>query len=91
VYGLIICLSGLFNFIQTPLDALTHKTFNHNPIPVNILLLSVALVVGTSLTLFVWRESTVMGKEALRAEAEAAQEQAMPALPQIETTDYGTV
>jgi hypothetical protein len=91
VYGLIICLSGLFNFIQTPLDALTHKVFNHNPIPVNIALLSVALVVGTSLTLFVWRESKVMDKEALRAEAEAAPEQAMPGLPQIETRDYGTL
>jgi hypothetical protein len=91
VYGLIICLSGLFNFLQTPLDALTHQTFHDNPVPVNIMLLSVALVVGVALTLFVWRESKIMSKEQLQAEAEAAVEQPMPSLPQIETRDYGTL
>jgi hypothetical protein len=91
VYGLIICLSGLFNFLQTALDALTHQAFYDNPIPVNIMLLSVALVVGTALTLFVWRESEIIGKGQLQAEAEAAVEQPMPSLPQIETRDYGTL
>jgi hypothetical protein len=58
------------------------------------MLLSVALVVGTALTLFVWRESKIMSKEQLQAEAEAAIESpmpAMPSLPQIETRDYGTL
>jgi hypothetical protein len=73
------------------MDALTHKTFNNNPVPVNIMLLSVALVVGCALTIYVSRKSKYMGKEALRAEAEAAPQQTMPALPQIETRDYGTI
>jgi hypothetical protein len=70
---------------------LTHKAFDKNPIPVNIMLLSAALVVGGALTIFVWRQSKVIGKQQLRAEAEAAPEQSMPALPQIETRDYGTM
>jgi hypothetical protein len=77
--------------VQTGLDALTHQAFGDNPIPVNIMLLSVALVVGTALTLFVWRESKIMGKEQLQAEAEAAVESPMPSLPTIETRDYGTL
>ncbi|RMZ75449.1 hypothetical protein DV737_g5295, partial [Chaetothyriales sp. CBS 132003] len=35
VYGLIICLAGLFNFLQSPLDAATHVVFDGNPIPIN--------------------------------------------------------
>jgi hypothetical protein len=73
------------------MDALTHKTFDNNPVPVNIMLMSTALVVGSALTVYVSRESKYMGKEALRAEAEDAVEHAMPALPQIETRDYGTI
>lgn len=40
VYGLIICSAGILNFIQSPLDALTHVVFDLNPIPVNVILLS---------------------------------------------------
>jgi len=90
VYGLIICLAGLFNFIQTPLDALTHKTFNRNPVPVNLMLLVVAMIVGLSLTIFVWQKSKKMSKKMLQAEAEAASEHLMPAAD-VETRDYGTL
>jgi hypothetical protein len=79
------------------MDWLTHQVFENNPVPVNIALLTVALVVGTALTLFVWRESSIMNKEHMQEEAEAAAEQPMPSLPslpslpQIETRDYGTL
>jgi len=53
VYGLIICLSGLLNFSQSGLDVLFHKTFNGNPIPVNLLLLTLGLAVGVALIVFV--------------------------------------
>lgn len=53
VYGLIICLSGLFNFSQPALDVLFHKTFHGNPVPVNIILLTLGLAIGTSLVIFV--------------------------------------
>ncbi|KAI0009740.1 MFS general substrate transporter [Xylariaceae sp. FL0662B] len=53
VYGTIICLSGLLNFSQSGLDYLFHKTFHGNPIPVNLLLLTLGLLVGVCLVGFV--------------------------------------
>ncbi|KAI1083220.1 FMP42 protein [Whalleya microplaca] len=53
VYGTIICLSGLLNFSQSALDFLFHETFHGNPIPVNLLLLTLGLVVGICLVGFV--------------------------------------
>ncbi|KAH6660101.1 major facilitator superfamily domain-containing protein [Truncatella angustata] len=54
VYGTIICLSGLFNFSQSGLDYLFHKTFRNDPIPVNLILLTLGLVIGVALVGFVW-------------------------------------
>ncbi|KAI5923345.1 major facilitator superfamily domain-containing protein [Camillea tinctor] len=53
VYGTIICLSGLLNFSQSGLDFLFHETFHGDPIPVNILLMSLGLVVGICLVGYV--------------------------------------
>ncbi|KAL1305682.1 hypothetical protein AAFC00_007275 [Neodothiora populina] len=78
VYGLIICLAGLFNFSAQGLDALTHKQFRNDPVPVNVILLSAALLVGVVLVGYVWRESRVMERDGLEDEAEAARETLMP-------------
>ena len=80
VYGLIICLAGLLNFSQSGLDALTHKAFKKNPIPVNVMLLGVALSVGLALIAYVWRKSRQMQREYLEDEAEDAEETRMPSL-----------
>ena len=53
VYGTIICLSGLLNFSQSGLDYLFHETFNENPIPVNLMLLALGLVIGIALVSYV--------------------------------------
>ncbi|KAI2615706.1 MFS general substrate transporter [Hypoxylon sp. NC1633] len=53
VYGAIICLSGLFNFSQSALDYLFHRTFHDNPVPVNLILLVLGLVIGIFLVGFV--------------------------------------
>lgn len=78
VYGLIICLAGLLNFSQSGLDALTHKTFEGDPIPVNVILLVLALAVGVALVGFVWYKSRKMERDRLEDEAEGATEQLMP-------------
>lgn len=78
VYGLIICLAGLFNFMQSPLDALTHKTFHKNPVPVNVILMAVAVLVGTGLVIFVYTRSRNMQRDLLEDEAEGATERLMP-------------
>ncbi|KAI1374117.1 MFS general substrate transporter [Hypoxylon crocopeplum] len=53
VYGTIICLSGLFNFSQSALDFLFHRTFHGDPTPVNLLLLVLGLVIGICLVGYV--------------------------------------
>ena len=78
VYGLIICLSGLFNFSQSVLDALTYKKFHGNPVPVNIGLLSAAFVVGLALVLYVGVMAYGMRKRKLIEEAEQVEETIMP-------------
>ncbi|KAI6867914.1 MFS general substrate transporter [Hortaea werneckii] len=78
VYGLIICLAGLFNFAQAGLDALTHGVFANDPVPVNLILLVAAAVVGLALVGYVWRKSYTMQREKLEEEAEEAREVRIP-------------
>ena len=78
VYGLIICLAGLFNFVQAGLDALTHRQFDNDPVPVNLLLLISALVVGVILVAFVWHKGRTMARGKLEEEAEDAREVRIP-------------
>lgn len=54
IYGSIICISGLFNLIQTFLDNLTHFTFHMNPTPVNSILTTLTGVIGGALILFIF-------------------------------------
>ncbi|KAF1916453.1 major facilitator superfamily domain-containing protein [Ampelomyces quisqualis] len=89
VYGLIICLAGLLNFSQTALDAATHKTFHNNPIPINLILLGLALLVGIALVAFVWRRSHKIQRENIEEEAEEAREVLMPNATGV--TDYGAM
>lgn len=53
VYGTIICFSGLVNLSQTGIDALTKKTFDGNPVPVNAALAGLTFVVGTALVVYI--------------------------------------
>lgn len=91
VYGLIICLAGLLNFSQSGLDAATHKLFKKNPIPVNVMLLGLALLVGIALVAFVWRRSHKIMRENVEDEAEGAREQLMPGGEESDVRDYGAV
>lgn len=72
VYGTIICLSGLFNFSQSGLDYLFHKTSNGDPVPVNIGLLAAGFAVGICLVGFVGLKSRGLRRELLEREAEVA-------------------
>jgi hypothetical protein len=87
VYGTIICLSGLANFSQYGLDALTHHTFHENPIPINAFLTVSGFVVGVALVGFV----TVQGHR-LSAQAEADEERE-PLLEEDEedSDGYGSI
>ena len=78
VYGLIICLAGLLNFVQSPLDAATHVYFKNDPVPVNVVLLSVAVAVGLALVSYTGWKARSMKRELLENEAEGARETLMP-------------
>ena len=78
VYGLIICLAGLVNFSQSALDALTYKVCGGDPVPVNVILLLVAFVMGLALVGFVGYQSRHMARERLEEEAEEATEATIP-------------
>lgn len=91
VYGLIICLAGLFNFTQSALDAATHRTFNGDPIPVNVVLLSSALLVGIALVGYVFKKSHKILREGIEEEAEGAREVLMPGANGVGGQNYGTI
>lgn len=78
VYGLIICMAGLLNFSQAGLDALTHKTFRRDPLPVNVILLILALLVGVALVGYVFWKSKALKRERLDEEAEETPDTGMP-------------
>jgi MFS family permease len=80
VYGLIICLAGLGNFSQSGLDALLHKRFGGNPVPVNGILMASALVVGLALVLFIAFRTAKIRRDGLEREAERAEEVMIPSV-----------
>ena len=84
VYGLIICLAGLLNFSQSALDAITHKVFHGDPIPVNVILLLIALAVGLALVGYVWHKSRSLARQRLEEEAEETTDTPMPAVSETE-------
>ncbi|KAI0134025.1 major facilitator superfamily domain-containing protein [Xylariales sp. AK1849] len=87
VYGMITCLSGLVNFSQSGLDALTHGPLNGDPTPINIAMAVAGTAIGIALTAFVY----IKGKnfrEDLKEEVVIPER--MPLIREV-TGEYGTV
>lgn len=78
VYGVIISISGVFNLLQASLDKATHQVFNGNPIPVNVLLLSVTVLVGGTLLAYISTQLKYIRRKQLEDEAVRAPITAMP-------------
>lgn len=72
VYGAVICTAGLLNFAQSGLDRLFHETFHGDPIPVNLILLSLGFVIGVALVFFVAVRGWQARRMLLEQEAESA-------------------
>lgn len=86
VYGMITCLSGLVNFSQSGLDALTHGPLQGDPTPINAAMAVVGTIIGIALTSYVYIK-------ARNYEAEMKQEATPPErMPLIreDTYEYGT-
>ncbi|KAK6201963.1 hypothetical protein LQW54_009176 [Pestalotiopsis sp. IQ-011] len=86
VYGMITCLSGLVNFSQSGLDALTHGPLQGDPTPINAAMAVLGTIIGIALTSYVYIK-------ARNYEAEMKQEATPPErMPLIreDTYEYGT-
>ncbi|CCH40671.1 putative membrane protein [Wickerhamomyces ciferrii] len=78
VYGLMMCISGIFNYAQTILDFITQRYENSNPIPINLLLVSLTVVFGTSLIGYILSQQKNIHRKRLELEADSAPEQEIP-------------
>ena len=87
VYGMIICFSGLVNLLQPAIDALTHQTFNNNPIPINVLLAGLGFIIGVILVVYVSFQSQRVMKQHAMEDAET--ESILASIAEDES-EYGT-
>jgi hypothetical protein len=71
-------LSGIVNFSQSGIDALTLVKFHGNPTPVNITLAGAGFVVGSVLVAFVWYEGKIVAQRQLRDSEDAERERLIP-------------
>lgn len=78
VYGLMMCISGLFNYLQTLLDFITHHYENNNPIPVNLALIALTIIFGSSLVSYIINQQKNIERKKLEQEAESAPELEIP-------------
>lgn len=73
VYGAIICLSGVFTFAQSGLQALLHHVFDDDPEPINLGLATVGLILGVALVMYVDIQGRAIQRDrAIAASAAAA-------------------
>lgn len=70
---------------------MTHKVFHNDPVPVNVILLGLALLVGIVLVSFVWRRSHKILRDNIEEEAESAREVLIPGGNEVRVNDYGAV
>jgi hypothetical protein len=75
---MIICLSGIVNFSQYGIDALTLGPFDGNPTPVNIVLAGAGFIVGSVLVAFVWQKGRALESKHLSEYEEAERERLIP-------------
>lgn len=72
IYGTLVCLSGMANFLQSGLDALTHGPLHDDPTAINATMGAAGVLIGTALTVFVFIKGRVFVEE--KTELEADQE-----------------
>lgn len=72
VYGLMMCISGFFNYFQTAFDYFTKQHYNNNPTPVNVMLVSCTVIFGTALITYILKETKHIARRGIENEAERA-------------------
>ncbi|CAI6101429.1 unnamed protein product [Clonostachys chloroleuca] len=64
IHGALICVSGLVNFAQSGLDALTHGPLRRDPTAINVVMTLVSTLIGIALTVFLVVQSKKIKNEA---------------------------
>lgn len=94
IYGAITCLSGLFNFSQSALDALTHGPLDGNPTPINFAMAVLGTLCGLLLTGWVMYKGREYDQEMQKQNVPVpTQGQVSERLGLIreDTAEYGTI
>ncbi|KAK4694413.1 hypothetical protein P7C71_g3161, partial [Lecanoromycetidae sp. Uapishka_2] len=78
VYGSIILIAGILNLSQSGLDAITQKRLGRDPLPVNLFLLFLVMIIGSILVGYVYYQSRHMKRDHLEEEAEETPDTVMP-------------
>lgn len=65
IYGSITAVSGLGQFVQPALDALTHGPLHDNPMPINLVFAVAGTVISATLTVFVYLKTKEAATEPL--------------------------
>lgn len=94
IYGAVIAVSGVVNFAQSALDALTHGPLHGDPTPINAVMAVAGAVLGVALTAYVVVQGRNFRVKIQRAEGSAGGNQERLGLIREEReaeTGYGTV
>lgn len=89
VYGTIIALSGVVNFAQVGIVALTKQTFHNDPIPVNAFLAACGFVIGITIVVFVWFQGRIAMQKQEEEDAMGESQSLMESVLEDES-EYGT-
>lgn len=84
---MIICLSGLVNFSQSGLDALTHGPLEGDPTPINAFMAVVGTLLGIALTGYVYVKGRAFDIESNKENGH----QERGGLMREYSADYGTI
>ncbi|ROW01935.1 hypothetical protein VMCG_05579 [Cytospora schulzeri] len=61
IYGTLICVSGIGQFVQPALDTLTHGPLHNNPVPVNLFFAVGGSITSAALTFYVYAKTSENG------------------------------
>ncbi|KAK8859035.1 amino acid transporter [Apiospora arundinis] len=92
IYGMLTCLSGVVNFSQSGIDALTHGPLHGDPTPVNIFMGVLGSMIAVVLAAFVYIRSKQYEASLVVPEEEPSRfpDQRLPLIREL-TAEYGTM
>ncbi|KAI0112006.1 putative MFS transporter [Daldinia grandis] len=94
IYGTITCLSGLVNFVQSGLDALTHGPLQGDPTPINAGMAAGGTILGATLTTYVVIQGRSFRRKIQQSEAAGMVQERLHLIREereAEEASYGTM